>query len=235
MDGAVDDVLRLGPTGCERELAGAADLLEAYTTDDGTRYLDYEPTVSADLLVPEDLAVTILINSRVSSRAFKSVQDRGSEVELSALPDVTLEDSTEEDRERIAELLSTVACWPGFACSVASKVLHKKRPALIPILDNQAIFGAYLDPRWPATPSRTESVYGRGRIRSALDAIHADLVREENGATWSRLAALRPGRTRIQLFDMVWWSYFRRTEPVRRAPVSKAGMRSSFSGIPDAS
>jgi hypothetical protein len=33
--------------------------------------------------------------------------------------------------------------WPGFGASVATKTLHKKRPALIPVLDNMAIFGAY--------------------------------------------------------------------------------------------
>jgi hypothetical protein len=208
------DVLTVGPVSCERELSGVVDLLEAYTTDDGTRYLDYEPKVSADVLVPEDLAVTILITSRVSSRAFKSVQDRGATVNLSALPEIPLEWSTENDRAAVADLLSTVACWPGFACSVASKVLHKKRPALIPILDNQAIFGAYLNPQWPEMPSRTESVYARGPIRSALDAIYGDLVRQDNRETWSRLATLRPDRTRIQLFDMVWWNYFRQIEPV---------------------
>jgi putative NADH-flavin reductase len=32
---------------------------------------------------------------------------------------------------------------------VATKVLHKKRPKLKPILDNEAIFGAYMNPKWP--------------------------------------------------------------------------------------
>ena len=41
-----------------------------------------------------------------------------------------------------------MAQWPGFAASVATKVLHKKRPGLIPVLDNQA-FGAYMNPNWP--------------------------------------------------------------------------------------
>jgi hypothetical protein len=38
--------------------------------------------------------------------------------------------------------VAAVARWSGFGTSTASKVLHTKRPALVPILDNQAIFGA---------------------------------------------------------------------------------------------
>ena len=53
-----------------------------------------------------------------------------------------------------------MASWDGFAASVATKILHKKRPALIPILDNQAIFGAYMNPQWPSKPSRADSIYG---------------------------------------------------------------------------
>ena len=44
----------------------------------------------ADRLVPEDLAVTILINSRVAGTAFKAVQDRGDALDLAGLPAVPL-------------------------------------------------------------------------------------------------------------------------------------------------
>ena len=36
--------------------------------------------------------------------------------------------------------------WPWVGASLATKTLHKKRPALIPVLDNMAIFGAYDEP-----------------------------------------------------------------------------------------
>ncbi len=90
--------------------------------------------------MPEDLAVTILINSRVAGTAFKAVQDHGNEVRLDALPDLALEDTRDIERQAVCDVISTVVAWPGFAASVATKVLQKKRPALIPILDNEAIF-----------------------------------------------------------------------------------------------
>lgn len=179
--------LTLGQGTCQRRLEAADELLLGYRTDDGLRYLDYQPVSIRDVLVPDDLAVTILINSRVASRAFKAVQDHGHEVDLALLPEIGLEDTTEDQRQRIADLIAQVAQWPGFAASVATKVLHKKRPRLIPILDNQAIFGAHMNPAWPDRRSDTESVKSPARIRQALDWITYDLTRADNESAWQRL------------------------------------------------
>ncbi len=202
----------------DRSVADAEELLVAYGQDIGTRYLDHISCTPPDRLVPEDLAVTILINSRVGSTAFVAVQDHGSELNLATLPDKPLQDTTPSERQQLAELIEDVARWPGFAASVASKVLHKKRPALIPIIDNQAIFGAYMNPLWPDSPSLADSVYAASRVREALDWIAFDIARPENRDTWTALAASEPTRTLIDLFDMVWWIYFRTVEPVRVAP-----------------
>jgi hypothetical protein len=94
-----------------------------------------------------------------------------------------------------------VAKWPGFAASVATKVLHKKRPQLIPIVDNQAIFGADMNSGWPEERSSIESIYAVGRIREALDWIFFDLTRAENAEVWPRLEGIEPRRSRIELFD----------------------------------
>lgn len=199
----------------ERRLDDAVELLEAYTTDDGLRYLDYQQVSSRDTLVPDDLAVTILVNSRVNGSAFKSVQDHGASLPLTFVPSTPLEHSTPALRQQVAELIAEMASWPGLASSVATKVLHKKRPATIPILDNQAIFGAYMNVAWPGERSRQESIYAVRRIQEALDWIFIDLTAPTNEDTWAELHRLAPMRTRVELFDMVWWSYFRRLEPVR--------------------
>jgi uncharacterized protein (DUF2342 family) len=209
--------LTLGGGITDRRLDDAEDLLRGYDTDVGLHYLDYNPATDPDCLQPEDLAVTILINSRVSGRAFKSVQDRGQDLHLCGLPSVPLEQSSPADRDAVADLIAQVATWEGFAASVATKILHKKRPSLIPILDNQAIFGAYMNPRWPARRASTSSVYARTRIRHALELISIDLTRQVNRPAWERLAAAEGRRSRIELFDMVWWVHFRRLEPVRPA------------------
>lgn len=190
-------------------------LLLAYRDDTGTDYLNFEPFTPEDSLRPEDLAVTILVNSRVGPRAFQAVQHRAAELDLPSVPRLSLEASSPDDRDRIAIVVAQIAEWPGFAASVATKVLHKKRPSTIPILDNQAIFGAYMNPAWPEGPSFTASVYSQHLIREALEWIWADLVAAENQTAWQRLRELEPARSRVELFDMVWWMYFRRLEPVR--------------------
>jgi hypothetical protein len=210
--------LLIGAGRIDRRLTAAEDLLIAYRTDDGLRYLNWRPSTDPDRLMPEDLAVTILINSRVGPAAFKSVQDRGTQLDLAGLPDLPLEETSGDMRDQAAHMIADVAGWQGFAASVATKILHKKRPCLIPILDNQAIFGAYMNPQWPKQRSATDSVYAQVRIREALEWIWTDLTRAANTDAWAVLSDIEPARSRIELFDMVWWEHFRRLEPIR--PVS---------------
>jgi Family of unknown function (DUF6308) len=210
--------LLLGAGHLDHVVKDAERLLVGYRNDDGLRYLNYRPATDPDRLLPEDLAVTILINSRVGAAAFKSAQDLSPTLDLSRLPDVSLEDSSPADRADVAALIAQVAAWPGFAASVATKILHKKRPRLIPILDNQAIFGAYMNPRWPKQRALTYSIYTEGRIHRALEWITIDLTRPENTRTWAALCESEPTRSRIELFDMVWWMHFRRHQPV--VPIS---------------
>jgi hypothetical protein len=68
----------------------------------------------------------------------------GSTIDLSAWSDTPLEETTADERRRLAELIGTMTSWPWVGASLATKALHKKRPHLIPVLDNQAIFGAYI-------------------------------------------------------------------------------------------
>jgi hypothetical protein len=101
-----------------------------------------------------------------------------------------------------------MASWPWLGASVATKTLHKKRPALIPVLDNMAIFGAYMNPLWPQRPALADTIKSVPRIRKALDWIAFDLTRPENQPTWDRLHSAEPERSRVELFDIVWWMYF---------------------------
>ncbi len=71
-----------------------------------------------------------------------------------------------------------------------------------------------MNPTWPEQLSRADSIYDKHRIREALEWIHTDLTRPENQAVWQTLRRLEPARSRIELFDMVWWTHFRRLEPV---------------------
>jgi hypothetical protein len=177
--------------------------------DFGQLYLEHKPATPGDQLLVEDLAATMLVNSRVAACAATSVYRHGATIDLQSLPEKALEESTDEDRQQVADVIGTMTSWPWVGASLATKTLHKKRPGLIPILDNQAIFGAYMNPLWPEKRSLMDTVKAVPRIKEALDWIAADITRSENAPVWRQLHAIEPERSRIELFDMVWWMYFR--------------------------
>lgn len=206
--------LTVGAREIERIIPNADELLLEFRSDRGYHYLNYSPITPADRVVPEDLAVTLLVNSQASGRAFHSLMEKSNGIDLTILPKKPLENTSEKERAIIAALIAGMAQLSGFAASVATKVLHKKRPYLIPILDNQAIFGAYMNAEWPQKPARGDSIKDENLIRKALDWITFDVRRQENKDAWERLHTIEPNRSRIQLFDCVWWKYFRKVQPV---------------------
>jgi hypothetical protein len=200
----------------DRRVLGAEGLLREWRTkekDWGQLYLEYRPITPSDRLFVEDLAITMLINSGVGAGAARSIYSDGTTVDLRSLPDKPLEETTSDERDVTANIIGA-ACGFGIGASIATKTLHKKRPALIPVLDNRAIFGAYMNPRWPEERSLGEGTKNVPRIREALDWIAEDLTRSENASALRKLRAREPERSLIELFDMIWWMYFRQVEPV---------------------
>jgi hypothetical protein len=129
----------------DRRVEDVEDLLREWRVreaDWGQLYLEFQPATPPVVLLVEDLAATMLINSRVAGQAAAAVLRNGHEIDLSPWPDTPLENTTTDERRRLAELIGSMAKWPWIDASLATKTLHKKRPHLIPILDNQAIFGA---------------------------------------------------------------------------------------------
>lgn len=204
----------------DRTVAEAETLLRAYRNDIGYAYLRYRPITPVDKLVPEDLAVTLLVNSYANYKAFQSLQEHAETINLQVLPERPLEQISDVELKVVAETIARVASWPGFAASRATKVLHKKRPELIPILDNQAIFGAYMKPEWPKQPPWRDSIKNQDQIEQALNWIRFDLLRPENTDAWPVLGAMEPTHSLIQIFDSVWWMYFY-SEEERRKQQSK--------------
>lgn len=195
----------------DREVADADVLLRDWRqkeADAGQLYLEYEPVTPDDRVVLEDLAVTMLVNSRADIRPAVGFFRNCAALDLSGLPAKPLGDTTASEREGLANLIGVMTGWPGVGASIATKTLHKKRPALVPILDNMAIFGAYMNPLWPKQRAKEDTIKAVSRINDALDWIAVDVSRDENERTWNELERIEPERTRIELFDMVWWMYF---------------------------
>jgi hypothetical protein len=114
-------------------------------------------------------------------------------VDLRSLPTKALEETTDEERQLVADVIGTMTSWPWVGASLATKTLHKKRPGLIPILDNQAIFGAYMNPLWPERRSLMDTIKAVPRIKEALDWIAVDITRPENESIWPQLSCDRAG------------------------------------------
>jgi hypothetical protein len=212
--------LMLGAGKIDRRVVDVERLLGEWREkekDFGQLYLEHEPVTSSDRVFVEDLAVTMLINSRVDARQAMGVSRNGATLDLTGLPDKALGHTTDGERQVIAELIGVMTRWPGVGASVATKTLHKKRPALIPVLDNMAIFGAYMYPLWPEKGALAETIKSVPRIREALDWIAVDVSRTENESVWMRLEEIEPERSRIELFDMVWWMHF---SPLRAGSAS---------------
>ena len=100
-------------------------------------YLEHKPATPGDELLVEDLAATMLVNSRVAAGAATSVYRYGAAIDLRSLADKALEETTDEERQQVADVIGTMTSWPWVGASLTRKTLHKKRPGLIPILDNQ--------------------------------------------------------------------------------------------------
>jgi Family of unknown function (DUF6308) len=208
--------LTLGAAQLDLVIDDPAALLIAFRKDEGIHYLNHRPSTPPDRVCPEDMAITVHVNSVWNIGAFKSclksIEANAAAVDLCSLPDKALEETTPQDRQHVAKLIATVASWNWFAASTATKLLHKKRPALIPILDNMAIFGAYMHKDWPKQRSLQFSIKDAPTIGKALDWISYDLNRMENREVWPALKAIEPTRSLIELFDMVWWMCFRSVE-----------------------
>jgi len=113
IDRVIEDVERLLRDWHEKE------------ADWGDLYLEYEPVPPKDRLLVEDLAVTMLINSRVAAQAATSVYRNASTLDLSVLPEKALEETTEDERQAVADVIGAMTSWPWVGASLATKTLHK--------------------------------------------------------------------------------------------------------------
>ena len=86
-----------GAAKLDRCVEAVEDLLREWRVreaDWGQLYLEFTPATPLDMLVVEDLAVTMLINSRVAGQAAAAVLRNGRSLDLGAFPDKPLEETT---------------------------------------------------------------------------------------------------------------------------------------------
>lgn len=187
----------------------------------GYDYYSYSSSRTDDVSI-SDVAVTLGMNSGVTGVAFRTILEHGPAITevLSAVPtNLALEDgtcgsveldtmvelvtfTTNVGRNTEARRVAGLEPFPtGIGVSVATKLLHKKRPELLPVLDNQAIFVSYLGEKEPDWRNCGPAVC------RALEAIQRDLRHPSNEVGWAALSTQWPWLTRVELFDIIWWEY----------------------------
>lgn len=203
-------------------LAGYAFKTERIDFDPGTRTAVGDPPVleprpvwgyrsydcvpaDSGALTDRDLLVSAGLNGRVDSKAFLSLRAAEPEVSraLQAIPDE--QTFWDLDAKDIAGLPGrrtgawsvwrawwVLMCTPDVGLALTHKVLHHKRPALFPLLDNQTV--AALPPGRAWLSIHQELTEGAAEFED-LENWFADQAVERNGV---RL-------TRLRIHDIVLW------------------------------
>ena len=176
----------------------------------GPSYYAYQATTNPDRVTVEDLGLAVLFEGQPRSRAAKTLVD--APLDISKVPSAPLHETSTASRTVVVDAIMELVGrrGSGFASSLASKVLHKKRPATVPVLDNAAIYATLCSDTWErGTVPRGTTVRNRKRVADALNRVHAVVSDPANAAAWETLEQTWPTLTRIELFDMAWWAYVR--------------------------
>ncbi|MGP4033840.1 DUF6308 family protein [Pseudarthrobacter sp. 1C304] len=172
---------------------------------------DAYPGACSDTVGPQDLLAPALLNAGHNPvRSYYTLEGLLDEInEKLSHPAMTgtLTDASDETIGAIASLFGILdeVSTPGVKLTKLSKVLHRKRPDLIPLYDPH-IWRCYVG-------SGPESPLPRDKARSWeqfsllwLPAVQKDL--RDQADTWERIAGLatKPPITSLRALDMVgWW------------------------------
>jgi hypothetical protein len=232
-------VLRNG-TRIENALETALEFIEQ---DSSYRSYDLAPVQQDDVLTEADISVANAMIARMSPQVIARIYQRAPVINV-ALAQIPASASLAESSDSIPwqpleELMRAMQGIPEVKLARQTKVLHKKRPALIPILDS--VLAKYL--------RRVDGLRRTGdEARDAVELIQS--FKRELDASLSALRALQDelrrrdvDLTECRLLDLFLWGYsgtytplYLRTEagaplpPVARRASSPAAASSAGNG-----
>ena len=177
----------------------------------GFPYYDhFETSADPQTIVEADLLAPNILNAPVRLREFAAlneVKDRLTEL-LTAIPShADLADAHESDLEALASVFGVLDELRGTGVGAVkfTKVLHRKRPAFIPIMDINVLWCYQHQPSEPE--SRVPPM--RKRSWSAFAPLLATAMRDDltaGGDTWESLARLaEPALSTLRALDIVAW------------------------------
>jgi alkylhydroperoxidase/carboxymuconolactone decarboxylase family protein YurZ len=79
--------------------------------DYGQLYLEHQPSTSPNRVLVEDLAVTMLVNSRVDARQAMGVSRNAATLDLSGLSDKPLGETTDGERQMVASTTTAIVLF----------------------------------------------------------------------------------------------------------------------------
>lgn len=204
----MSDCLAL-PTGCRIE--GAEDRILKFAREEYD-YYDGIPSDDPDHVSPIDVMVTVAVNSFVNSAA----KVRAVHGTMAASCDPLLAEIAEDadlrthDLEPVRHLLHSAVQGRGVMTAVATKILHRKRRHLIPMLD--AVVVRYYADALERPELLTQAVADKRRAADAsttvLEAMRADLVATTDQVEQLRLRLNEDGYSLslVRILEILLWT-----------------------------
>lgn len=204
-------VLRVGRHRVEVAAAEAA-VIEYLHSDTATyawpHYDLLDTGAGPDSLCDGDLLAPVLLNVPMTIRGFAGLKERRSEIE-SRLSDVAsgvdLVDATDADIAAVGALFGVLdeAAIPDVSGTTFSKVLHRKRPLLVPLHDSKVRDAYVLGDGAPVTRASNRS--WAEYMTLIASAMRDDL--RLGGHTWTTLGGPRrpSALTPLRALDIIAW------------------------------
>lgn len=168
------------------EMAEPLDVLERFCEEEYA-YYDAIPSDDPDRIAPVDVLATVAMNSFVNNAAAVRRVHRGmAEACDAALASIPVDaDLRSFDLDPLRDLLDRACRVRGVLVAVATKVLHRKRRAYIPMLDSVVI--AYYRGTDVAVSGAAlaDGARAAAAVMPAVDAFRSDLI-----AAWGELTEL---------------------------------------------
>lgn len=185
-------------------------LLDHLDTRNSWSYPAYDQLVTngSAVLVDGDLLAPNLIGAEVDRGRFLLLRELMPRIAgVADLPRVALQDADDETLEQVAALFAVLDEAPyagrGVRGTIVSKVLHRKRPDLVPLYDSR-IFESYTA---PGAIERSAHRSWRESMTLLLRQMRADLQAEGEG--FSALVDVADGAgaglTRLRILDILIW------------------------------
>ncbi len=166
-----------------------------------------------DRITPLDVIVTAAVNARIGRaselrRIHRGVAERCDRL-LAEIPRGA--DILEWEIAGVAEVVHEAAQVDGVAIAVATKILHRKRPDLIPMLDSVLVKHYFHLPQEQELPLR---LYDKGRMGEVATEL-LEAARVDVAGARAELNALREGLasegfrvTRVRTLDALLWTEY---------------------------